>query len=468
VEYRIEKNNKLGTQKYFFNEIHIAPMREMNGTYRFETAPKRITFNMTPFNTFKSIDNIFGSHVKEIRDRVNLFINNPEWYSKRGIPHTLGILLHGPPGCGKTSLIKAIAKDTQRHVFNISLRKTTTQWQLLNLFFDENVTVLNGSNESSTLAIPLDKRIYVIEDVDCMTDVVLDRKYLELIKRMNNKKPIAVKDLQEFVHSSDSDYNELIANTIKLSSGSNVSPDTLNKPTSRSIIRNKEDIKLSTPIYNNKFETELVPREHPIRQMNSDTSPFTGFEDNKFASFDNAFPMANNSAFGNISRESVNANQMEYNKYLINNESSSDESYEYDDTARNNGQEKKKKKKKDKDDKKEESKDELTLSFLLNLLDGVLETPGRIVIMTSNYPNRLDKALVRPGRIDINLHVDNADLEMIKEMICHFYDKSQMELEHIILKSEIDKKYTPAEVISILCNNYNNYEKAIQQLNNIV
>ena len=43
-----------------------------------------------------------------------------------------------------------------------------------------------------------------------------------------------------------------------------------------------------------------------------------------------------------------------------------------------------------------------------------------------------------------------------------------MELEHIILKSEIDKKYTPAEVISILCNNYNNYEKAIKQLNNIV
>ena len=454
AEYRIEKNNKLGTQKYFFNEIHIAPMREMNGTYRFETAPKRITFNMTPFNTFKSIDNIFGSHVKEIRDRVNLFINNPEWYSKRGIPHTLGILLHGPPGCGKTSLIKAIAKDTQRHVFNISLRKTTTQRQLINLFFDENVTVLNGSNESSTLAIPLDKRIYVIEDVDCMTDVVLDRKYLELRTRMNNKKPIAVKDLQEFVHSSDTDYDEIIANTIKLSSGSNVSPDA----------------KLSTPIQNiaKNFEGKVIPNDHPVRQMNSNTLRFAefaelaGFEDNKFgSSLNDAFPMAK-------SREAVNdANQMEYDikKYLIN-KSSSDESDEDDDNARNGGQEKKKKKKKNKDDKKEESKDELTLSFLLNLLDGVLETPGRIVIMTSNYPNRLDKALIRPGRIDINLHFDKADLEMIKEMICHFYDKSHMELEHIILTSEIDKKYTPAEVISILCNNYNNYERAIQQLNN--
>jgi hypothetical protein len=483
AEYRIEKNNKLGTQKYFFNEIHIAPMKEMNGTYRFETAPKRITFNMTPFNTFKSIDNIFGSHIKEIRDRVNLFVNNPEWYSKRGIPYTLGILLHGPPGCGKTSLIKAIAKDTQRHVFNISLRKTTTQRQLINLFFDENVTVLNGSNESSTLAIPLDKRIYVIEDIDCMTDIVLDRKYLELLKRMDNKKPIAMKDLQQFVNSSDTDYDDIIANTIKLSSGSNVSPDTLNKPKSRSIIRNKEDIKLSTPINNfiNNFEREIVPRDHQVRQMNNVNND--AFADNKFASLDNAF--SNNGmrselidrlsgADFKLTAQMQQIQQIDNNNYIINNESSSDESYEYDNNdnnARNGGEDKnknKKKKTKEQDHKKEESKDELTLSFLLNLLDGVLETPGRIVIMTSNYPQRLDKALVRPGRIDINIQFDRADIEMIKDMICHFYDKSHMELEHIILKSEIDKKYTPAEVISILCNNYNNYKKAIQQLNNII
>lgn len=37
---------------------------------------------------------------------------------------------------------------------------------------------------------------------------------------------------------------------------------------------------------------------------------------------------------------------------------------------------------------------------LLNVLDGVVDTPGRIVVMTTNYPEALDAALIRPGRID--------------------------------------------------------------------
>ena len=192
--FKIDKCNKLGKQKYFFNEIHIPPMKEMDGSYRYDTAPKRITFSMSPFHTYKSINNIFGSHVNAIRDRVNLFINNPEWYAKRGIPHTLGILLHGSPGCGKTSLIKAIAKDTSRHVFNISLQKTTTQRQLLNLFFDENINILNNQNENVSIAIPLDQRIYVIEDIDCKSDIVLDRQYMDLMNKFNNNYKLQVKN----------------------------------------------------------------------------------------------------------------------------------------------------------------------------------------------------------------------------------------------------------------------------------
>jgi hypothetical protein len=44
--------------------------------------------------------------------------------------------------------------------------------------------------------------------------------------------------------------------------------------------------------------------------------------------------------------------------------------------------------------------DALSLSGLLNVLDGVVDTPGRIVIMTTNHPETLDPALIRPGRID--------------------------------------------------------------------
>lgn len=37
---------------------------------------------------------------------------------------------------------------------------------------------------------------------------------------------------------------------------------------------------------------------------------------------------------------------------------------------------------------------------LLNVLDGVVDTPGRIVVMTTNVIDVLDDALIRPGRID--------------------------------------------------------------------
>ena len=48
--------------------------------------------------------------------------------------------------------------------------------------------------------------------------------------------------------------------------------------------------------------------------------------------------------------------------------------------------------------------DELNLAGLLNVLDGVVDTPERILIMTSNHPEKLDPALVRPGRIDKTIH----------------------------------------------------------------
>jgi cytidylate kinase len=389
--YRMEKCNKLGSQRYYFNEFHIAPMPDMDGGYRFETAPKRITFNMTPFNTFKSISNIFGSHIQEVRDRVNLFCNNPEWYSKRGIPHTLGILLHGKPGCGKTSLIKAIARDTNRHVFNISLRKTTTQRQLLNLFFDENLTITNAMNETSTIAIPLDQRIYVIEDIDCMTDVVLDREYLELLSKNQ-------KNIQEHIH--------------------NISP-IMNTPIN--ILEKKDDI-------NQKEGKKGSPKFEDLGEDN--------------------FYLEDNKDFQYLEYQ-IYQKQRQIAHRLQNPQNPLTQQ-----DSKQNGKD------------KSEAKEELTLSFLLNLLDGVLETPGRILIITSNFPERLDKALVRPGRIDLNIHFDYADLEMITEMLVHFYNLTKQQRVNLELDARLDKKFTPAEVIAVLCNYYKDINKALEALIN--
>ncbi|KAG8955356.1 hypothetical protein FRC04_008707 [Tulasnella sp. 424] len=51
-----------------------------------------------------------------------------------------------------------------------------------------------------------------------------------------------------------------------------------------------------------------------------------------------------------------------------------------------------------------EKKSKITLSGLLNVLDGVSSEEGRLLFATTNYVDRLDAALLRPGRMDVKIH----------------------------------------------------------------
>jgi len=90
--------------------------------------------------------------------------------------------------------------------------------------------------------------------------------------------------------------------------------------------------------------------------------------------------------------------------------------------------------------------EKLTLGFLLNLLDGVLEVPGRILIMTTNYPEKLDKALIRPGRIDLILDFKKTTRATIIEMYRHFYDLSENSIHEKDFENIQDYQYSPAEI----------------------
>ncbi len=58
------------------------------------------------FESGKNFGNIFFPEKENILARINFFAANKEWYKVRGIPYTMGFLLYGEPGCGKTSTIK--------------------------------------------------------------------------------------------------------------------------------------------------------------------------------------------------------------------------------------------------------------------------------------------------------------------------------------------------------------------------
>lgn len=63
-----------------------------------------------------------------------------------------------------------------------------------------------------------------------------------------------------------------------------------------------------------------------------------------------------------------------------------------------------------------------TLSGLLNVLDGVASQEGRIILMTSNMPEKLDEALLRPGRIDQKVHLGHINQSGAEQMFRRMFE----------------------------------------------
>ena len=87
----------------------------------------------------------------------------------------------------------------------------------------------------------------------------------------------------------------------------------------------------------------------------------------------------------------------------------------------------------------------VTLDDILNLWDGIRETPGRILIISSNHYEKLDPALKRPGRIDITLELANASRNVIGEIYHHLTGE---QIDPVILEQIPDRKYSPAEIMN--------------------
>ena len=63
----------------------------------------------------------------------------------------------------------------------------------------------------------------------------------------------------------------------------------------------------------------------------------------------------------------------------------------------------------------------LTLSGLLNAIDGVASGEGRILVATTNFPDRLDKALIRDGRFDLRMEIGYLTDESLRNYMGRMY-----------------------------------------------
>jgi len=263
------------------DNLYIYSFKKMfNGDYN----DNYIEYQKSVFKSNKFFHNTFFEQKEALLKKVDFFMNNRDWYVKMGIPYTLGIILHGPPGTGKTSIIKCIGNYMRRHIVNVDLNRISKTSELNMVFFDDKY---------NRKKIKQSDRILVLEDIDAMDKIVLDRE---------NEY-----DTKSSSDDSDSDCDD-VSNLFK------------------------------------KSKSKKSPKKD-------------GLELKKIID--------------------------EYNK-------------------------------------KEQGF--LTLSQMLNIIDGIHEGDGRVLIMTTNHYHKLDRALVRPGRIDINLEVKHANHAVIQQVVHFLYD----------------------------------------------
>eukprot|EP01063_Lacrimia_lanifica_P024655 TRINITY_DN32524_c0_g1_i1.p1 TRINITY_DN32524_c0_g1~~TRINITY_DN32524_c0_g1_i1.p1 ORF type:complete len:581 (+),score=257.93 TRINITY_DN32524_c0_g1_i1:72-1814(+) len=333
--YKEEMKKLTDTGRYMYNLKSSSGKASEDGD-----APSAPEYRRYKLSGEKTFGTWFSPEKTALLKLIDSFMKKEGKFAISGFPYKLGLLLHGPPGTGKTSLIKCLAEYTGRHIVNIPLARIKTNQELMDLVYDLRFSV---AGEDLPIQLNFEQIVFVMEDIDCASDIVHTR----------TKKAPRDED-------KAADMNLL---------------------------------------------TREMTEEHTSFNLDDGGSP------------------------------RVKPVEMP------------DEKDHKDDDGDDDDDEKKKKK-----DKWEmlglkgsyAIKDKLNLSGLLNVLDGVVDTPGRILVMTTNHPEKLDPALIRPGRVNKRVYLSYMHRESIKEIAEHYFPGEKVTKEDLALIP--DQRFTPAEV----------------------
>lgn len=143
------KKFDIDTTKY----LYIKRTSSISGCRYVETIDTR-------FTSTKTFDNMFFEGKKHMLSILDNFMKGRDMYRRLGLPYTMGFLLHGQPGCGKTSVIKCIARYMKRDIMVVDTYIIKKR---------DDLELVFSQKRNNT--------IYVFEEIDCGSwkDIVMDR-----------------------------------------------------------------------------------------------------------------------------------------------------------------------------------------------------------------------------------------------------------------------------------------------------
>ena len=98
-----------------------------NTKIKVESQAVEVMEEKVPEVTYEDIGGL-KEEIKKIREMVELPLKHPEIFDRLGIQPPKGVLLHGPPGCGKTLLAKAVANESDTKFYHINGPEITSKF----------------------------------------------------------------------------------------------------------------------------------------------------------------------------------------------------------------------------------------------------------------------------------------------------------------------------------------------------